>query len=506
MKRTVLLLILDGWGIGRKNQGNPLHVRKPKLLEFLPDYYLAGALQAFGVAVGLPWSEASNSEVGHLTLGAGRIIYQHYLRIKNAIESGEFFKNPALLAALHHARRNRSTLHFVGLLTESKVHAALDHLEALILLARKSQLRFALHLFTDGQDSDPKSAPGLLKKLGAVPLASVGGRFYGMDRDNHWDRIEKAYRILTGAGREVAGDPIVEIERHYANDLTDQYVDPFIVAGNKNPISANDAVFFFNFREDRMRQLVESFIEPDFNKFVRPPLENVYYAAMTPYADKFKIATAFPPERIPNCLAQILSENDKTQLHIAETEKYAHITYFFNAYQEEPFPNEFRVLIPSLSAARHDEQPAMMAREITTRIVEAIEENAYDFIVANIANFDMIAHTGNFSAALQAIDVVDAQLEKIWKTVIDHNAILIMTSDHGNIEKMQDDNTWLPQTKHDANPVPIYVIGNGFESINKNKSIENVGILADVAPTILGLLDLPVPDEMIGQNLLPLLI
>jgi 2,3-bisphosphoglycerate-independent phosphoglycerate mutase len=505
MKRTVLLIILDGWGIGRNNQGNPLYIRKPKLLNFLPSYYLTGSLQASGVAVGLPWSEESNSEVGHLILGAGRIVYQHYLRIKNAIDNGEFFKNPALLGALHHAKQNNSTLHFIGLLTESTVHAAIDHLEALTLFARKNKVRFALQLFTDGQDSDPKSAPGLLKKLGDIPLASLGGRFYGMDRDNHWERIEKAYQTLIGAGREISGDPITEIERQYKKDLTDQYLDPFIVQDKKNPIGTNDSVFFFNFREDRMRQLVESFIDPRFDKFPRPPLKNVYYATMTPYSDNFDVAVAFPPEGIPNCLARVLADNGKTQLHIAETEKYAHVTYFFNAYQEKPFENEFRVLIPSLSAARHDEHPEMMAHEVTARIIEAIEENTYDFIVANIANFDMIAHTGNFEAALQTIDIIDAQIEKIWKAVIDHNAILVMTSDHGNIEKMLDMNTWLPQTKHDANPVPIHIIGNGFESIHKNKLVENIGILADVAPTILGLLGLPPPEEMSGQNLLPLL-
>jgi 2,3-bisphosphoglycerate-independent phosphoglycerate mutase len=503
MKRTVVLIILDGWGVGKNNQGNPLYVRKPKLLNFLPKYYLTGSLQAFGVAVGLPWSESSNSEVGHLTIGAGSIIYQHYLRIKNAIDDGSFFSNPALVKALHHAKKNNSTLHFVGLLTESTVHAAFDHLEALIKLAEENNVKYALQLSTDGKDSDPKSSLRLLDGLGKVSVGSIAGRYYSMERDGHWDRIEKAYNTLVGKAR-IVPDLKKEIRRHHLKGMMDEYVEPFLV-DEKKKIRSGDAIVFFNFREDRMRQMVEVFVAPQFNKFKKDALENIEVVTMTNYSDKFRVPVAFPPEEIKNYLAKVLADNGKTQLHIAETEKYAHVTYFFNAYKEDPHKNEFRVLIPSQNTARHDEHPEMMAREISARIIQAIEENTYDFIVANIANFDMIAHTGNFKAALKTIDIVDSEIEKIWKAAIEHDAIIIMTSDHGNIEKMLDVNTWLPQTKHDPNPVPIHIIGNGFESIRKNKTVETVGILADVAPTILALLGIPKPDEMTGQNLLSLL-
>jgi len=502
-KRTVILLILDGWGIGKNNQGNPLYVRKPKLLNFLPDYYLTGSLQAFGVAVGLPWSEESNSEVGHLTLGAGRIVYQYYLRILNAIKDGSFFKNPALLGAAYHAKKNGSRLHLAGLLTDGTAHAAFRHLEALIEFARQNGVKFKLHLFTDGRDSDPKSAISLIEKLKGAPIATIAGRYYAMDRDGHWERTEKAYQALTG-GAPIIADPIKEIQRHYQKNLFDMHIEPFII-DDDGIVKDGDSVFFFNFREDRMRQLAASFIDKDFNKFKTKTLTNVHIATMTQYSHKFDVPVAFPIQKIKNCLAQVLSENGKTQFHIAETEKYAHVTYFFNAYREKAYENEFRMLIPSNNIARHDERPEMKAAEISAHIIEAVEENAYDFIVANIANLDMVAHTGNFRAALKAIDVVDAQVEKIWKTVIDHNAVLIMTSDHGNVEVMLDPVTWLPQTKHDSSPVPIHIIGNGFESIRKNKKILNVGLLADVAPTVLAIMGVPQPEEMTGQNLLPLL-
>lgn len=506
-RRTVVLLILDGWGIGKNNQGNPLYIANPKLLNFLPKYYKSGSLQAFGVAVGLPWDEESNSEVGHLILGAGRIIYQHYLRISNAIKDGTFFKNPALLQAVLHAKKNNSAVNIAGLLTAGSVHAALEHLEALIELAQKAGApKINLHLFTDGKDSAPKSAVGLLKKLNKTDLvASVSGRYYALDRDQHFDRTERAYRAMTGEARAIeAGEIEAEFKSHYEKEFYDQHIEPFLVAPARG-IADNDALIFFDFREDSVRQIVEAFIDPKFGKFPVKQFKNLHVVTMTPYSDTFKVPVAFPPEQITKCLAEIVAAAGKTQLHVAETEKYAHVTYFFNAYREEPFEREFRTLIPSRNVARHDEYPTMMAPEISARIIQAIEEGTYDFIVANIANFDMIAHTGNFEAAAETIRIVDAEIEKIWKAVNERNAILVMTSDHGNIEIMLDTNSWLPETKHNSSPVPFYVIGNGFESVNKEKTIENVGLLSDVAPTILELMGIPQPKEMTGQSLIRVL-
>src|SRR3989344_8759382 len=297
MKRTVVLLILDGWGIGKNNQSNPLYIRKPKLLNYLPNYYLAGSLQAFGVAVGLPWFEEANSEVGHLTIGAGRIVYQHYLRINNAVKDGSFFKNQALFGAIAHAKKNNSALNLAGLLTEGSVHASFEHLEALLELAKTNGiLNVNLHLFSDGKDSAPKSVLKLLEKLGtASQLASVSGRHYALDRDGHYDRTEKAYQAITGTARVVDDIP-EEIQRFYDRDFNDQQIEPFSVGPSPRGVRDGDALIFFDFREDSVRQIVEPFVVPGFNKFQIQPIKNLYVATMTHYSDKFKIPVAFPPE------------------------------------------------------------------------------------------------------------------------------------------------------------------------------------------------------------------
>lgn len=514
MKKTVVLVILDGWGIGRKDYSNPLYVIKPKNIEYIKSHYLSGALQSSGIAVGLPWDEEGNSEVGHLTIGAGKIIYQHFPKITLSIQNGEFFKNSAFLDAFNHAKKNSSAVHLMGLLTQGNVHASLEHLRALIALAKKNSCReLYLHFFSDGKDSPPKSVLNLLETVrgfigeyGIGLVASISGRYYALDRDDHWDRTQKTYETITNRGTAVQ-DIEEKINDHYRRGLTDEFIEPMLVGDAAHPIHDNDALIFFDFREDSIRQIASSFITKNFNKFKTENFVNLYVVTMTSYSDKFDTSVAFPNETIDNPLGKILSDNDKLQLRIAETEKYAHVTYFFNGYRDRPFKNEYRVLIPSKNVTRHDETPEMMTKEISTRAVESISEGGFDFILINFANPDMIAHTGNYDAALQAVVIVDEEIEKILKICLDKNVILIITSDHGHIEKMVDPLTGRPETKHVANLVPFYLIARGFERFKNDLEIdwiekEATGILSDVAPTVLELLDIPKPQEMTGQSLM----
>ncbi|OGY58789.1 MAG: phosphoglycerate mutase (2,3-diphosphoglycerate-independent) [Candidatus Colwellbacteria bacterium RIFCSPHIGHO2_12_FULL_44_17] len=505
MKRTFVLVVLDGWGIGRKDDSNPIHVFNPPTLSYIQHHFPAGTLQASGVAVGLPWQEEGNSEVGHLTIGAGRVIYQHYPRINADITSGQFFKNPTLLQAINHARSNNSILHLVGILTKGTVHSAFEHLLALVKLAEREKIAYQLHLFTDGKDGPLKAALELLHQLPLKRVRTLCGRYYGMERDNHWDRTEKAYQILTN-NTSVVADPIRLIESTYERGLSDEFVEPTVVSEGRG-IGDNDAVVFFNFREDSMRQMVSTFVEKDFNKFPARQFKNLFVATFTPYGRQFAgVPVAFLPDSVPQCLGEVLAKNGRSQLRVAETEKYAHVTYFFNGLQEEPFKNEYRILIPSRNTPKHDDFPEMMAAEITTRVVASIDEGVFDFILVNYANADMVAHTGNYEAGLKAIAAIDRSIGELLKSVLARNAIMLITADHGNIERMLDPITALPETKHDSNPVPIYLVGKDLERTKDDYDVdlieqENTGILSDVAPTFLQLMDIPQPPEMTGRSL-----
>jgi len=517
MKRTIILLILDGWGIGRKDYTNPIHQSKLPNISYIKTHYWVGSLQASGIAIGLPWGEEGNSEVGHLTLGAGKVLYQHFPRITLAIKSGEFFKNSALLGAIEHVKKNNSALNLIGLLTDGAVHAAFDHLAALIELAAKNNIRKVnLHLISDGRDSPPTSLLSLLERLkrvteqfGVGKLASISGRFYAMDRDEHWERIKKAYKAMVGEGTPLSNLE-EKIKEEYQKDLNDEFIEPVIIGPEINPISENDAVILFNFREDRMKEITEVLTNPVFDKFPTKQFKNLYVVTMTNYGDKFKVPVAFPPQIVEVPLGKVLSDGGRNQLRVAETEKYAHVTYFFNGLIEKPFENEYRILFPSKNVARHDEFPEMLAREISARVIESIEEGGYDFILANFANPDMIAHTGNYDAALRALEVVDEEVGRILKAVTAKDDVLIITSDHGNVEQMLSPLTALSETKHDPNPVPIYLIAKEFERVKDEKSAEDVerrviGLLSDVAPTVLELMGIPRPKEMSGQSLINIL-
>lgn len=505
MKRTYILVILDGWGIGEKNESNPIYIANPETINFIKANFPAGAIQASGIAVGLPWEEEGNSEVGHLTIGAGKILYQHYPRISLAIDDGTFFENPALKQAFVHARKNNSAVHLIGLLTAGSVHASLKHLTALTEMAKKeNNNQIYLHLFSDGVDSPPRSVLNLLEKL-KIPPSTLAGRYYAMNREENWDRTEKAYKILFGEGQSTQNLK-EEIKKNYDRGIDDQFMPPLII-GESRLIKDNDALIFFNFREDSIRQLAEPFLNPDFKQFPIKPLNNIFAVTLTQYRENFRAAVAFPNETVTNPLGKVLADNQKIQLRIAETEKYAHVTQFFNGLREAPFPNEYRVLIPSQNVIHQEERPEMMAAAITDRAITAINEGGFDFILINYANPDIIAHTGNFQATVTAIKTVDRELNKLIKSVLGQNGVLIITADHGNAETLVDLKTGQIETKHNINPVPIYLIAKEFQRKKTDAEIartesETIGILSDVAPTILELMKIPQPPEMTGQSLL----
>lgn len=516
-KQTVVLVVLDGWGIGKGDASNPIHVVRPHNINFIKHNYPAGSLQASGIAIGLPWNEEGNSEVGHLTLGAGKVVYQHFPRISLAIKDSSFFKNQILLNVFAHAQKNNSAVHFVGLLTDSGVHAHIEHLDALLNLAAKSNFSNThLHLFTDGRDSSPQGAAQFIEKIPQEKIATLVGRFFAMDRDFHWDRTLKAYNAIMGKGEKSDKTPSKLLQSFYNRDLTDEFIEPTIFKP-EGAIKDNDSVIFFNFREDSIRQLAEMFVNPATGSDPETGQEqihqipkNLYIATFTQYKSSFNLPVAFPAEEIANPLGKVLSDAGKVQLRIAETEKYAHVTYFFNGFKEPPFKNEYRVLIPSKDIAHLDEFPEMMASEITVRIVSALAEGVYDFILVNYANPDMIAHTGNFNAAMGAVKAVDTAIGVLTKAALEHNHVLIVTADHGNIERMIDPRTGLVEAKHDLSQVPFYLVRRGYERRKDEAAVKkietsNVGVLSDVAPTILHLMGLPAPSEMTGVNLLNLL-
>ncbi|MDP1629039.1 MAG: 2,3-bisphosphoglycerate-independent phosphoglycerate mutase, partial [bacterium] len=438
MKRSVILIILDGWGIGEKNISNPLWQAKLPTFDYIKKNWPATSLQAAGIAVGMPWGEEGNSEVGHLTLGSGKVLYQYLPRITMAIRNKTFFQNPVFLNAVNHVKTNNSTLHLLGLLSSAQVHSSSAHLEALIDLAAQQGIKnLKIHVICDGRDTGPKEELKFIAKLeskiktaGIGEIATLCGRFYAMDRDNHWERTEKAYRLYTQGQGKIFADPHTALNEVYKKGLSDEFVEPIVISAEKSGenqmIKNNDAVIFFNFREDSARQLAKAFSQPEFNHFARQILRDLFFATMTQYDETLPLPAAFEPVKITLPLVKILSDRGLRQLHIAETEKYAHITYFFNGGIENPLPGEYRILIPSISTPRFDEHPELSAYEITTRLIGAIEEKIYDFIIVNYANPDVIAHTGNFDAAVKAAEIIDDCVRQTINTTLKNNCILII--------------------------------------------------------------------------------
>lgn len=518
MYKPVILVILDGYGRGPENAANAIFKAQKPNIDFIEKNFPTTNLQASGIAVGQPWGEEGNSEVGHLNLGSGRIVYQYLPRIIFAIRDGSFYKNPALLGAAEHVRKNNSSFHIMGLVGSGNVHSYIDHLYALLEFAKREKMeKVFIHAFSDGRDSPPKEALEFYQKLenritGEYPFAKIAsliGRHFSMDRDGEWDKTEKAYRLLTENKGEVFNDVKSAIKSDYDKNLTDEFIEPKVIRNSESDglIKDGDAVVYLDFREDSARQLTRAFVEEDFDKFAREKMNNLYFAAMTRYEENLPIHVLFEALKIENPLAKIISDAGKTQIHIAETEKYAHITYFFNGGIENNFPKEDRMIVPTMRDSNFEENQIMSAEKITEKIIESIASKKYDFIVANYANADMIGHTGNFNATVSAIEVLDKAMGQIMTESLKSNAALLITSDHGNADEKVDLLTGQPHTEHTANPVPFYLIANEFK---QEKSPENVelgkleigGILADVAPTILELMGLPNAPEMTGKSLL----
>ncbi|MDP3003926.1 MAG: 2,3-bisphosphoglycerate-independent phosphoglycerate mutase [Candidatus Azambacteria bacterium] len=519
MYKPVILVILDGYGRGPENAANAIFKAKKPNIDFIEKNFPMTNLQASGIAAGLPWGEEGNSEVGHLNLGAGQIIYQYLPRITFAIRDGSFFKKPALLQAADHIRKNNSSLHIIGLVGSGNVHSYIDHLYAILDFAKKENIKNVfIHAFTDGRDSPPKDALDFYEKVqnklnrdySFAKIASLIGRHYAMDRDNNWDRIETAYRLLTESKGEISPDVETAIKSDYDKNIADEFIEPKIIDDKPKAIKDGDAVVFIDFREDSARQLTRAFVENDFDKFKREKLKDLYFATMTRYEKDLPLNVLFEPLEIKNMLAKVISDAGKKQIHIAETEKYAHVTYFFNGGIENPMPDEDRILISTKRDHNFAEDPTMSAPEITEKLIEAINSKKYDFIVVNYANADMVGHSGNFQATVSAIEALDGEVGKITAEVLKINGALIITSDHGNADEKVDLLTGRPLTEHTINPVPFYLISNDFKREKTPEDFEIYkfeirGILADVAPTVLELMELPQPPEMTGKSLLKML-
>lgn len=519
--RPIVLLILDGFGVAPDDAGNAvLHAAMPRWRALVRDYP-AMTLQASGEAVGLSWGEMGNSEVGHLTLGAGRVYYQTLPRINRAIDGGEFFDNAALRQAMAHAKEHDSTLHIVGLIGEGRVHASSAHLYAVLELAKREGVeRVAVHAILDGRDMLYNAGHGALEELlgkmqeiGVGSLASVSGRFYAMDRDNKWERTEAAYRAMAEGRGALVEDALAAIEASYAKEVFDEQLAPFVVGEKGKPLAVfgkNDAVIMTNFRPDRARQLMHAFADETFEPFARPAVEGLFVATMAEYEAGARVQVAFPPERVSKGFAEVISNMGLRQLHVAETEKYAHVTFFFNGTREELFPGEERALVPSPKVAGYNETPAMSVEALTDTLLQAVRGDSFDVIVANVANADMVGHTGDMAATVKGLEVVDACLGRIEEAVREQGGLLAVTADHGNAEEMQNLKTHAMDKEHSTNPVPFVLVADALrgkmsasgEAPDGDLSfVPPIGVLADVAPTLLTLMGITPPPDMTGQTL-----
>ncbi len=507
MNRPLVLLILDGWGISTRRQHNAVAAaRTPHFTELLARYP-ATQLVASGLGVGLPDGQMGNSEVGHTNMGAGRVVYQDLTRINLAIEEGSFDANPILTGAMDRMRRANSGLHLLGLVSDGGVHSHVAHLRWLVDLAKKSGVtRVYVHAFTDGRDTSPRAGrefigalSDYLARTDAGRIASVAGRYWAMDRDKRWERTQRALNAITATSSTVARDPASVLAASYAEDVTDEFVVPTVIVDAENqPIGAlkdGDSVICFNFRADRVRQMTRAMTTTVPELVDQPRVAD--YTCLTQYDATFDLPVVFPPQEFARHLGEELSRNKLTNLRIAETEKYAHVTYFFNCGYETPYPLEDRLLIPSPKVATYDLQPQMSAPEIAAALIADVESGAHKVVICNFANADMVGHTGNFDATVQAIEVLDGSVGKIAAAVLEAGGTLLVTSDHGNCEQMWDDALGLPHTAHTANPVP-FILADGGDARNLLRG----GALCDVAPTILELLGLAQPNEMSGRSLL----
>lgn len=508
MKRTTMLLIMDGYGLSPASQVNAISCAATPHLNRLFQTRPHTSLLSSGKAVGLPTGQMGNSEVGHLNMGAGRIVWQELTKINNAIEDRSFFENAAICSAMKHAKANHSALHLMGLLSDGGVHSHTSHLFALLDMAKTFGLdRVYVHAFLDGRDVPPSCGDDYIRqteeymlKTGVGEIASIMGRYYAMDRDNRWERVQKAYRALIH-GEGQSGESAMDLlNESYRAGINDEFVLPCLIARNEKPpvsVADNDALIFFNFRPDRARELTRAFVDPDFKNFVREKfLTNLFYVCLTSYDTTMpNVAVAFSPQELNNTLGEYLSFQKKNQLRIAETEKYAHVTFFFNGGVEAPNPGEDRILIPSPQVDHYDLKPEMSAYLITDAVIEKIKEHRYDVIILNFANCDMVGHTGVFEATIKAVQVVDECVGRIEKAIIAAEGSLLITADHGNADHMVEEDGSIA-TAHSKAPVPLILVGQS------QKKLADGGSLCDIAPTLLEIMGLPIPKEMTGQSLL----
>ena len=501
-KTPTTLIIMDGFGLRAEADGNAVAAASTPRLDRLFAEYAHTELEASGLAVGLPEGQMGNSEVGHTNIGGGRVVFQDLPRISNAIADGSFFQNQAYLDAMQSCRENGTALHLMGLLSDGGVHSHLSHLFALLQLAKDQGLeKVYIHAFLDGRDVSPTSGADYVaqtvekcRELGVGKIATVMGRYYAMDRDKRWDRVEQAYDAMVyGESAAYNPVPVAAVRNSYDRDVTDEFVEP-VVCDQDGTISDNDSVIFFNFRPDRAREITRTLVDPEFNGFTRQYFP-VHFVCNTEYdASMPNVQVAFPRVCVENGLGEYLSKMGLTQLRIAETEKYAHVTFFFNGGSETQFPGEDRVLVPSPKVATYDLQPEMSAEEVARQCVERIESGAYDVIILNFANCDMVGHTGVFNAAVKAVETVDECVGRVIDATLKMGGIAMVTADHGNAEQMkQADGS--PMTAHTTNPVPFILVGAGSE-------LRTGGKLADIAPTILDVLGLNQPEEMTGKTLI----
>jgi 2,3-bisphosphoglycerate-independent phosphoglycerate mutase len=512
--RPVVLVILDGWGIGRDEPGNAILAARTPTMDRLLATYPNATLRCSGEDVGLPPGQMGNSEVGHLNLGAGFVVYQWISRIDRAIADGTFFDNPRLVAAVERCVRQGTTLHLLGLIGDGGVHAHSRHLIALIeLVKRRGLVRVAVHAFTDGRDTSPTSGLGfigeiehVLASLNVGRIATVSGRYYAMDRDRRWERTRVAYGAIVDGIGPVAASSQTAVEASYAAGITDEFVVPTVIAHAGQPptqIEPGDEIVFFNFRADRARQLTEALSIPGFEAFTRSRVvaPDCNVTTMTRYEAGLPVSIAFEPHDVVFPVARVISEAGMRQFHCAETEKYAHVTFFFNGGREEPFPGETRQLIPSPKVATYDLQPEMSAAGVTDTVVDAIASRAYDFVIVNFANCDMVGHTGVFSAAVAAVETADACLDQVLAAVAAAGGVAIVTADHGNAEEMIDRETGGPMTAHTTNPVPVVLVAPEDHPL-RYTAVQTDGVLSAVASTVLQLLGLGVPTDMTTPSLI----
>ena len=504
----IALIVLDGWGYREETEGNAVALAKTPFFDRLWAEFPHTLIHASEERVGLPAGQMGNSEVGHLNLGAGRVVYQEIVRISKAIRDGDFFRNPVLRETMDASRRSGKALHLVGLLSDGGVHSLHTHLVALLEMARQRGVeQVFVHPIFDGRDTPPTSGLHHLRNLqekmeriGVGKVATVSGRYYAMDRDNRWDRVERAFRAMVRGEGKASADPAAAVSGSYEAGVTDEFIEPVVIHRDGKavgPISPGDSVIFFNFRSDRARQLTRALTQDDFDRFPRLERLGLAFACMTSYDETFHLPTAFGAQTMDHILADIFAERGIRNLRMAETEKYAHVTYFFNGGAEKVFPGESRILVPSPSVPTYDLQPEMSAHEVAERAVAEVGSGRHDMLILNFANGDMVGHTGILSAAIRAIEAVDEGLRRVVENIWETGGLALVTADHGNAEQMVDPETGGPHTAHTTNPVPLILA----DPQGKGTILKNDRALEDIAPTILRMMGIPPPVEMTGEDI-----